>query len=167
MALLSEKHKRGRQKLLRSGDWNVRIYSGKKKRGHTKGSWSGNVMWHNNIDDKHGENGSVRSGKSICQGHDKTGTSLPYFLRIHSDTHSSVCSQSLRTVDGYAWWQFTTEKTAITQQTIRGGTERRMIFYVLKWTEETFNVSRASLREDQYFYFIHLFPGWLLVNIAW
>lgn len=51
---------------MRSGDWNVRIYSGKKKRGYIKGSWSGNVMWYNNIDDKYGENGLVWSGKLIC-----------------------------------------------------------------------------------------------------
>lgn len=40
------------------------------------------------------------SGKSICQGHDKTGTSPPHFVTSHSETHSSVCSQSLNTAGG-------------------------------------------------------------------
>lgn len=35
-------------------------------------------MWLN-MAEKHGENGSVGSGKSICQGHDKTGPSPPLF----------------------------------------------------------------------------------------
>lgn len=40
------------------------------------------------------------SGKSICLGHNKTGTSPPYFLSIHSDTHHNVCSQSLGAAGG-------------------------------------------------------------------
>lgn len=62
------------------------------------------------------------------------------------------------------------EQETAMEKIIRGRTEeqRRTIFYLLKWTEEdTFNVSTALFREDQYFFFIQLFAGWLLVNIAW
>lgn len=71
------------------------------------------------------------SGKSICLGHGKTGTSPPYFMSVHSDTHGNVCSQSLRAAggDGYAGLQFTKQKvprSRTSEEKGRGG--RSFIF---------------------------------------
>lgn len=107
----------------------------------------------------------TRSGKSICQGHGKTETSPPHFLRIPSDTVMSAVrawAQEAMGMPGSSLQQKRQQPPSKpTEEEQSEGPSFKF------WNGLNRHSLCQELWEDQYFFFTPLFPGWLLVNIAW
>lgn len=136
------KNKKGSSKITRK--WRLES-EGFKKRRVKKGT--GVMTWLNRAARQEG-NGSVGSGKSICQGRGSLGHHLQ--PRENPSRLPHYCPRSEREDESRRW---------VLSQPKDHRANR------LKWRE--LMCQELYFREDQHLYFTQLFSGWLLENIAW